>query len=114
MSQQPTLAGATPVALTIGWTDLFGDKDTAMTEQQRRDRWAAWLTLARKDGQGGDQYWCSSEGCDDQGRCTHLRGRAWCSLAELPCSINPYLTFRYSMIGMACMGAGYQPVEVRS
>jgi hypothetical protein len=31
----------------------------------------------------------------------------WCLRAELPCTVNPLLTVKHGMMGMACMGMGY-------
>ena len=73
--------------------------------------------IARKLGKkhGGRllaKMWASPEGCvDDAGKCRHLRGRAWCRLQQLPASYNPILSERLGMPGMACMGAGKDPVN---
>lgn len=90
-----------PVTLEMSWPELFSPENP---EQQRRDRWAQWLRLSRQEGRDGARYWADATGCEG---CKHLRGR-WCSLQGLPCTVNPYLTFKHSMIGMACMGAGFE------
>ena len=51
------------------------------------------------------EYWQDAEACDG---CIHISGD-WCRLQELPCTVNPILTMRHGMIGMACMGAGKKP-----
>lgn len=91
------------VDLQISFVDLFGIDIVEGSEQEKRDRWAQWLKLVRADGCGGGKYWCDKSECIG---CKHLRG-TWCKQSELPCTVNPYLTFRTGMIGMACMGAGY-------
>lgn len=90
-----------PVTLKISWTDLFPrDADAAILRQ----RWAQWLRLARrKPDPDAARYWTDASECLG---CIHKRG-GWCTLQELPCTVNPVLTMRYAMIGMACMGAGY-------
>lgn len=103
------------VTLKIGWGELLGYHGDVAAEPQRRERWAAWLRLARADGDGwAARYWRDRDGCiDEQGRrCRHLRG-AWCTAMGLPCTTNPILTFRYDMIGMACAGAGFEAEEAR-
>lgn len=35
----------------------------------------------------------------------HRRG-GWCVLQGLPCGVNPVLTMRHNIPGMACMGIG--------
>jgi hypothetical protein len=47
------------------------------------------------------RWWLSHE-CHG---CKHRNG-AWCGIRGLPCTVNPILTFRHGLIGMACMGAG--------
>lgn len=110
MPEQSTLFGESPVTLETRWHDLLGDSDADMTETQRRDRWAGWLRLAKHHDADTARYWASADGCrsDDGARCCHLKGRAWCGLMALPCTVNPVLTMRHGMIGMACMGAGFE------
>ncbi len=90
------------VTLEISFEDLLGINCREITGKDRRGRWAAWLILARKDKQGGARYWCDKSECIG---CKSLRG-SWCKLQELTCTVNPILTFKSGMIGMACMGAG--------
>lgn len=94
-----------PVTLDIRFPDLLGHRLVDMAEQERRNRWAQWLRLARAGTSSAlANYWTNSTACAG---CIHLRG-SWCSSSELPCTVNPYLTFRHGVIGMACMGAGYE------
>jgi hypothetical protein len=110
---EPNLFGELPgptqvaVTLTIGWTDLF---DKEMSDAQRRNRWAKWIRLkkAKHGNYDAAKYWSDSEGChDERGVCKHLRG-GWCVASSLPAGVNPYLTFRHSLLGMACMGIGFE------
>lgn len=82
------------------WKELFGTG--TMPADQRRANWTAFLATADQEVR---EYWDDAEGCED---CIHHeRGEFnWCRRQQLPCSTNPYLTFRHGMIGMACMGAG--------
>lgn len=94
--------------LNSSFEDILGKKSSVFNEQQRRDRWAAWLRVARRtapDGKETARYWLSHE-CHG---CIHRKG-GWCDLQGLPCTVNPYLTFKHGMIGMACMGAGREEV----
>lgn len=90
------------VTLGISFTDLLGINCHEITEDERRKRWGEWLRLAKADGNDMHRYWCDRAECYG---CKHLRG-SWCDLQELPCTVNPYLTIKHGMIGMACMGAG--------
>lgn len=92
--------------LNASFPQILGQNDSAFTEGVRRQRWAAWLRVARRSGSRGREmarYWQSHE-CNG---CKHRKG-AWCSLAGLPCTVNPFLTFGTGMIGFACMGTGYE------
>lgn len=93
------------VTLRMSFEDILGAKASAMTETERRERWAAWLKLSRGGGDkgAGARWWMNASECIG---CDHRRG-AWCKLMGLPCSVNPILSFRQGMLGMACMGAGH-------
>lgn len=95
-----------PVTLKISWEDLFAIEARDMSAAVRRQRWAQWLRLAKANGEEwllafyrGDLSACNG--------CIHRRG-SWCTLQALPCVVNPILTVRHSMPGMACMGVGYE------
>jgi hypothetical protein len=88
-----------PVTLEISFEALLGKRATDMSETVRQKRWEAWKKLAPEVA----EYW-QPEGCEG---CRHLRGD-WCSLQELPAAVNPILSYRQGMPGMACMGAGYE------
>ena len=90
------------VTLEISFENLLGINCREITEKDRRIRWATWLRLARLDGKSGAIYWCDKAECIG---CNHLHG-SWCKLQGLPCTVNPILTMKTGMIGMACMGAG--------
>lgn len=91
-----------PVQLKISFADLLGNNDSEITEADRRDRWQQWLALAAKNKYRLDIAWTDTDGCNG---CQHLDGN-WCSLMRLPCTVNPYLSYNYGMVGMACAGAG--------
>ena len=95
------------ITLRSPWPDLLPRN---ASETERRQRWATWLRLARSSGRqelarswGGKQERCSD--------CLHSRG-GWCCAQALPCSVNPILTMRHSMPGMACCGAGFAPRQL--
>jgi hypothetical protein len=92
------------VSLKISFEDLLGKKQSVLTEEQRKVRWAKWVSLA---GEEAASWWMDCEGCE---ACIHLDGH-WCKLQGLPATVNPYLSFRHGMPGMACMGAGKQVVQ---
>lgn len=100
-----------PVKLKTSWVELFGNKGDA-TPDERRKRWETWKKLAAKNSEMVE-FWSSTEGChDERGTCKHLDCE-WCTLAGLPASINPILTMKHGMIGMACMGAGFELGETK-
>jgi hypothetical protein len=89
----------------LAWKDLFRPE---MSPEKRRQRWDRWRAEATKRGDANIvERWETAEACDG---CKHLDG-CWCDLQGLPCTVNPILTFRHGMIGMACMGAGYESNE---
>ncbi|MDG9928508.1 MULTISPECIES: hypothetical protein [unclassified Pseudomonas] len=101
MRQQTLLLPA--VTLDIRFADLLGDKMLTISTPERRARWAEWLRLARAAGSAAvARAWSDNRDC--QG-CKHLRG-AWCRLQELPCTVNPALSYRTGLPGLACCGAG--------
>ncbi|WP_088258652.1 hypothetical protein [Fimbriiglobus ruber] len=92
--------------LNASFEDILGKNSTTFTESVRRNRWAEWLRAARREGPEGRKVaklWLAHE-CY---RCEHRNG-GWCDLQGLPCTVNPVLSFRGGMIGMACMGAGFE------
>lgn len=88
------------VTLRSPWAEIL---PADATPNERRRHWATWLRLARAFG-AGDQARVWADGRECCGECPHRRG-GWCRLMELPCSVNPILTMRHGMTGMACMGA---------
>lgn len=93
-----------PITLEIAWEDLFGGDFTAA---ERRERWAEWLRIANEH-EGNtfwEDYYGDISGCaDDEGHVCGLLDGSWCSYVGLPCTMNPFLTFRHGILGMACMG----------
>ena len=95
-----------PVSIESSWTEilLLGSK---ASQRVRRTRWATWLKLARRIKIA--RHWTSlGERCD---ACSNRRG-SWCNSASLPCSVNPVLTVRHGITGMACMGMGFSPRQL--
>lgn len=84
---------------------ILGKDASVFTDEERRHRWREWQECSKsKHHQWVVEYWSGHEGC---GRCVHLdKQNSWCTLQGLPCSVNPILSFKYGMLGMACMGAG--------
>lgn len=102
-----------PVKRKTSWAELLGEKREDMPDKERRSRWEHWKKLAIK---AGDQemvdYWTKDNAEETCSGCVHRDGD-WCKSEGLPCSINPVLTFQYSIAGMACMGAGKQVMAVQ-
>lgn len=102
------------VTLKSTFYDLFGTKAQDLDEAIRRERWERWKEIAAKSGKRGSglvEVWTDTEGChgpEFDHDCAHLDGD-WCRLMGLPASVNPILSMRHGMPGMACMGAGYEP-----
>lgn len=96
--------GVSPVKLKTSWYELLGDTGNTFPAKERRQRWETWKGLARENGDDDVvEYWSDASGC--QG-CIHADGD-WCTAVQLPCAINPLLTMRHGMIGMACAGTGH-------
>lgn len=93
-----------PVYLKMTFEDLFS---TEASDEVRRQRWEDWKKIAISSGKKGKNAvaeWTdisSCYGCLD-------RDGDWCKLG-LPCAVNPILSFRHGMPGMACMGLGFNP-----
>lgn len=101
-----------PVTLKIRWHELFGEKPTDITPEDRRERWEQWKALCAKEPDGKEiieQWTAPEEACLG---CKHREGD-WCAKQSLPCTVNPILTYSMNMAGMACMGAGYEPGQMK-
>lgn len=67
--------------------------------------WQQWLELARKTDEWLFEYWTDLEACQD---CKHFSPLFhWCKLQGMPNTFNPVMR----CLGMACMGAGLEPIE---
>ena len=78
------------------WDELIKAKPSV-----RRKMWNELKNAAPEAA----SYWEDAEGCSsDNACCSHL-SNGWCGFAELPCGVNPYLTPKAGMLGMACMGS---------
>lgn len=102
-----------PVEPIMTWHDLLGEKRESMTDVERRARWEEWkkVTTAVGDKHIVD-YWAKDNVEETCSGCVH-RDKDWCKLAGLPCNINPILTMKAGIIGMACMGAGKELAPVQ-
>jgi len=105
MDEQLTFASLEPVRLESSFEQILGAREIEMEEKTRRHRWAQWLKLARATDRDVAKLWMEIDDCTD---CINRRGRAWCDMQALPCTVNPILSFREGMLGMACCGMGYQ------
>lgn len=96
------------VTLKIRWEKLFSK---SMSDKVRRARWSEWQKLAIENGNHENvDYW------NDSGETCYgciYNDNAWCSLQSLPCTVNPVLTFQHNLVGMACMGVGYIPKQLK-
>lgn len=102
-----------PVSLSIRWAELFGENPKDISPEDRRKRWEEWKVLAIEDG--GQQvvdYWARDNIDECCFGCKHHDGD-WCKYSELPCCVNPVLTFRENIIGMACCGVGFEPGQLK-
>jgi len=100
--EQLTLDELQPVCLTSPFEQIFG-VSKKMSANSRRHRWAQWLKLAREKNKEAAKMWIGVSDCCDT--CDQRRGKCWCKLQELPCTVNPVLSFKFGMVGMACCGA---------
>lgn len=66
--------------------------------------WLNWLGIAREKDSLIYEAWSDLSCCFG---CKHLNEKnIWCKLQNIPATINPILTLRTGMVGMACMGMG--------
>lgn len=78
---------------------ILGAKKESYSTAERRRRWNKAMSLVSRDIQ---KYWSDVSACTG---CVYLE-KAWCRLHDLPCTVNPTMTFRHGMAGMACCGVG--------
>jgi hypothetical protein len=99
---------AKKVTLKSSFEEILGKDHSQFTEDIRKERWKQWqeIALKKKDGKDVVESWLDTSACRD---CLHLdKKESWCRLMGLPCTVNPILSFRMGMAGMACMGTGYE------
>jgi hypothetical protein len=90
----------TSCRIETGWLELLDVKDDKVCRQ----RWEEWKRLALAAGEKEMvDLWNDNYACRE---CKYL-DKDWCLREELPCTVNPYLTVKTGMMGMACMGMGY-------
>lgn len=81
--------------------DILGENINVFSEDQRKERWQQWNDFAKKNTDM-IKYWNDASACNG---CVYLDGN-WCKSHSLPCTVNPVLSFKHAIKGMACMGAG--------
>jgi hypothetical protein len=93
------------VKLLSTFTEILGKKRNEMPDLIRRKRWEKWKEIVRqhKGNEGTLEFWANTHACEG---CNHI-DEDWCMLTQLPCTVNPIVTFQHGMIGMACQGVGY-------
>lgn len=96
-----------PITKQIRWFQLFGETGKDIPEKTRRKRWEKWKALLVADGDHQVlNHWSKDHVDETCAGCKHKDGD-WCKAAGLPCNVNPFLTFQFNHIGMACMGIGF-------
>ena len=100
------------IMLETTFEELFADSN----ESVRRRNWVTWKRIAKGYGCAEDvDRWEKPEPCES---CAHTvedwigaegAVRDWCSLIGLPCSVNPVLSFRHGIPGLACCGTRLEP-----
>jgi len=87
------------VSKRISFEDLFPKGSCRI---QRIERWSKWkYTVA--DEPWAAEYW-ETDKCCCLGCCGYSKKDDWCEYANLPPSVNPILSFRYGIVGLACCG----------
>jgi hypothetical protein len=100
IAYKPQIESPPSVELKISWLELLDVADPKVCRQ----RWNEWKRLALAAGEKDlVDLWTDTEACRE---CKYLN-EDWCLRAELPCTVNPYLTVKHGTIGMACMGMGH-------
>jgi hypothetical protein len=86
------------VTKRIGFSELF-PPDSSRSE--RIARWRSWkCTVAREPEQ--IENWQTDPDCFNCGM--YSDSSDWCDFSSLPPSVNPYLSFRHGIPGLACAG----------
>lgn len=93
------------IKISSSFEEILGKSVETYSDEERRERWKQWQNIALEIGDPDCvSLWLDSFEC--QG-CIHLdEQESWCRLQGLPCTVNPVLSFRNGIPGMACMGAG--------
>ncbi len=93
-----------PVTLRISFEDLFGKKASDMPGWMRKKRWQEWKALPGQDEEV-IRGWRPQLLCLE---CVDFEDGDWCYNHDLPCSVNPILSFSTGMPGFACMGVAFE------
>lgn len=80
---------------------ILGKKRSDYSDEERKLRWEKVMSLDLS-GEAREEW-------EYSGDCTGCKqlDNGWCKHMGLPCGINPVLTFRLGMPGLACQGMGY-------
>lgn len=84
---------------------IFGRKISEYTEEERKGRWEKAMSFP--GGKKAKEHYSNLYECID---CKHFQN-GWCALASLPCGVNPILTFKHGIVGMACQGVGHELID---
>jgi hypothetical protein len=95
----------TEIKYNASFEFILGKKREDYSEEERIKRWNIWKSAAKKSRKNYLlETWLDQSDCE---KCVHLdKVEAWCKLMGLPCTVNPILSFREGIVGLACMGAG--------
>ncbi len=88
------------LCLHSSFEQILGRNNQEYTLEERKERWNKVMNL----DEDMKEVWSDTETCNS---CKHLKDN-WCSLVGLPCTVNPTLTFRHGIWGMACQGVGFE------
>lgn len=89
------------LCLYSSFEQILGKNVNDYTSKERKKRWEKVMKLNNEMA----ERWSNTEICNG---CKHLSIDAWCNLFELPCTVNPIISFKNGIVGMACMGFGYE------
>ncbi len=93
------------LCLYSSFGQILGKSQKDYTFEQRKKRWDKVMSLDKEM----KEVWEDNQECIG---CEHLNG-VWCSLIGLPCTVNPTLTFKQGVLGMACQGVGFENKQLK-
>lgn len=95
------------VTLEISFEDLFGKNKEDIASCDKKFRWIEWKKIVikklnKEEAKAVFKFWMPADTCRN---CVYREGE-WCVVEDLPCSVNPILSFRLGIPGLACRGLG--------